>query len=213
MHESSFHLLQDLNGLLSSQPHVVRALRHSGSRTLQQGPWSALADTLSWLDQFIPRALSRVELEGLDPQQESQHTLSSLIYEELCMHNKMVTALHLSLEEMLGFLRGSVLFSAAIGRSILAIANNWLPERWRDVLFGSLHGMESLLPIIKLLRARVEFYTRTLQSGTLPTELSVIMFSCPEDLLSRLMCGFAVEYQIPVSSIVVRGSVSGMCMS
>lgn len=200
--EQSIELLQDLPRVLSPSTHTsLRTQKHV------DGSWSGYDSIISMLDAFIPPALSDSELSDLDPQQENLQSLPSLIYEELCLHNQSIASLHASLELVSSFLNGETHFSALIGQDLLCIADDVIPSSWHGVLPKPLYEMTSLISAVKLIKSRLTFYRRVLQSGTLPTKLNPLLFSSLQDLLSRMLSSYAAKYQLDISSVIMEGRV------
>ncbi len=192
-------LLQDLSSLLSV----------SNQRATQQGLWSNCATTtFTKLRSFLPPILSKSDLNELDPQHSSVHALPLLIYNDLRLHNQHITSLHASLELVSSFLKSEVPLTLLIGRDILSVRGDSVPLSWLDSLPKPLGDMASLVSAIKLLRARMAFYQRTLRSGTLPSSLNPLLFSCPQDLVSCRTCRFAMECRQSASSVLAEGKVS-----
>lgn len=196
MSQLSAHLLQDFNNLLSLQ------------RATKQALWSNHETTIAKLRSFLPPVLSESDLSELDPQQTTLHTLPSLIYNELRLHNQHSTFLHASLELVTGCLRNQVPLTPPIGHDILSMTSDIIPLSWVGCLPKPLSSMTSLMSAVKLLRARVIFYRRTLHSGTLPSKLNPLLFSTPQDLISSRACSFAVDCNLSASSVLTEGRVS-----
>ena len=190
-------LLQDFNKLLSSSKHSPK-----------QGLWSVHEPAITKLRSFLPPLFSEPELAELDPQQGNLHALPTLIYNELQLHNKSSMSLYASLELLVSCLQDEVPLSAQTGRDILSLTNDVIPTSWVHCLPEPLGNMTSLMSAVKLLRARVVFYRRTLHSGTLPSKLNPLLFSSPQDVISSRACSFALECRLSVSSVIVEGKVS-----
>lgn len=195
--QRSAHLLQDFNKVLYSSKHSFP----------KQVLWSSHETTFAKLRSFLPPILSESDLSELDPQQSTLHTLPSLIYNELRLHNQCSVSLHASLELLASCLQSQVPLTAQIGRDILPLTNDVMPLSWVHHLPEPLGGMTSLISAVKLLRARVAFYRRTLHSGTLPSKLNPLLFSSPQDLISSRACSFALECQLSASSVLTEGKV------
>lgn len=194
----SSHLLHDLNSVLCDSAHAP---------SKHQGVWTSHAATISKLRSFIPTVLSHSELLQLDPQHSSPHSLPSLIYEELCLHNHSTSLLLASLQKASSYLEDRLLLSHTLGRTILSIASDSIPASWTSVLPEPLGHMTSLMTAVKLLRARVEFYRRALNSGTLPSKLNPLLFSAPQNLIFGGACTFAEECQLSMSRVVTEAKV------
>lgn len=192
------HLLQDFNKLLSSSKHCPGT---------EQVLWSSHKTTIAKLRSFLPPVLSKSDLSELDPQQSTLHTLPSLIYNELWLHNQHSMSLHASLQLVACCLQNRAPLTALIGQDILSMTNDVIPLSWAGNLPKPLRDMSSLMSAIKLLRARVAFYRRTLHSGTLPSKLNPLLFSSPQDLISSRACSFALEGQLCAASILTQGKV------
>lgn len=164
--------------------------------------------TISKLKAFLPPVLSELDLMELDPQHSSLHALPSLIYRELQVHNQHIVWLHASLELVSSFLESKVPFTASIGTDVMSVAADVIPPSWTGILPKPLSHMTSLMSAVKLLKARVVFYKRTLQSGTLASKLNPLLFSTPQDLISSRACSFALECQLSVSGVMAEGKVS-----
>lgn len=190
-------LLQDFNRLLSSSKHSPK-----------QGLWSVHEPAITKLRSFLPPLFSEPELAELDPQQGNLHSLPTLIYNDLQLHNRCNTLLYASLELLASSLQNQVPLSAQTGRDILSLTNDIIPTSWVHHLPKPLGNMTSLMSAVKLLRARVAFYRRTLHSGTLPSKLNPLLFSSPEDIISSRACSFALECRLSTSSVLMEGKVS-----
>ena len=188
----------DMNTLLSTSTTIHMP---------PQGMWTSHEPLLSKLRSFIPRVLSELELQELDPQQSSQHHLSSLMFEELVLHNRCTAFLLASLQVASSCLQGQLSLSTTVGRTLTSLASDAIPASWAHHLPQPLGHMTSLMSALKLLRARMEFYRRTLHSGTLPSKLNPLLFSTPQNLISSRGCVHAAECQLSVSSIVIEGKV------
>ena len=164
--------------------------------------------TISNLKAFLPPVLPKSDLVELDPQHSSLHALPSLIYRELQLHNQHIVWLHASLELVSSFLESKVPLTASIGVDVMSVAADIIPPSWTGILPKPLGHMTSLMSAVKLLKARVAFYKRTLHSGTLASKLNPLLFSTPQDLISSRACSFALECQISVSSVTAEGKVS-----
>lgn len=192
--QKSADLLQDLNKALHSSKH-------------KQDLWSNHETTIAKLRSFLPPILSESDLSELDPQQSTLHALPSLIYNELRLHNQCNVSLQASLELLTSCLQSKVPLTAQTGQDILSLTNDVVPLSWVCHLPEPLRDMTSLMSAVKLLQARVAFYRRTLHSGTLPSKLNPLLFSCPQDLISSRACSFALECQLSVSSVLIEGKV------
>ncbi len=198
----SSHLLQDLNGLLSASTWMT-----SKSPKHPPGLWDSYNSTISKLKAFLPPILSQAQLADLDPQQNSLHSLPSLIYEELCLHNESLLSLHASLEQMANCLQNKVPLSITIGETLLSLASDVIPKSWNSCLPRPLSDLSSLMSMLKLLNARVAFYRRTLHSGTLPSKLNPLLFSNPQDLVFSKACSVAAECHLSTSAVFMDGKV------
>lgn len=198
--EQSAQILQDFENLITSTSN--QRGRAKRELLISHHP------TLSKLKAFLPPVVSESDLVELDPQHNSLHALPSLINRELRLHNQHIVWLHASLELMLSFLESKVPFTASIGVDVMSVAADAIPPSWTGILPKPLSHMTSLMSTVKLLNARVAFYKRTLQSGTLPSKLNPLLFSTPQDLISSRACSFALECQISVSNVMVEGKVS-----
>ena len=191
----SSQVLYDLRGIFCSSAHKY------------QGLWANYSSAVTKLKTFIPTVLPQSELHELDPQHNSAHSVPSLIHEELCLHNQSIAFLLSSLEKASDYLQNKVLLSNTIGRTILSLASDSIPTSWTHVLPKPLAHMTSLMSAVKLLKARMEFYKRTLNSGTLPSKLNPLLFSNPQNLVSGRVCTFAAECQLSTASVVTEGKV------
>ena len=196
----STDLLQDFNALLSSAKRTL-------PRASQPNLWAGYETTISKLRSFLPSVLPNSDLIELDPQQSSLHALPSLIYSELQLQNKCTVSLHALLDLVSGCLQSRVPLTAKIGQDIACIASDIIPPSWLSCLPKPLSDMVSLTSTVKLLRARLAFYRRTLQSGTLPSKLNPLLFSNPQDLISSRACSYAAECQFSTSSVEADGTV------
>ena len=200
-----------------SEPHSAELLgsvsrlvggRHSVSTTVGLDGCQAL---VSKLGAFVPLPLSDTEISELDPSQYNQdastQSLVALIFEELCTHNSALLQLHASLRLAENYLKGEIHFTPKIGQILSELSANKLPKSWAANLPQPLCVCVELVPVLKLLKSRVTFYTATLQSGSLPSELQPLFFSRPSELLSRSAVGFASECQLPLASITLEGTV------
>lgn len=190
----SLQFLQDFESLLSSSKHSPKPKS-----------WSMHSTTISKLRSFLPPVLSETDLSELDPQQSNLHSLPSLIFNELRLHNQQMVSLHALLELMASCLSSKVTLTAAMGQDILLVASDTTPLSWFASLPKPLGSMTSLMSAMKLLRARIAFYRRILHSGTLPSKLNPLLFSCPQDLISSRTCNFAAECQHTASDILTEG--------
>ena len=203
VNEQSMQLLQDLTLLLSSRvTSLTRASKHA------EGSWSDFGPIISKLKAFIPRALTESQLTALSPQPDSLQVLSSLVYEELCLHNQSVVSLQASLESLLRFLKGEIQFSVTIGKNLLSLSDDVIPPLWHEILPNPLCHMTSVMSAIKLLRSRMTFYGRVLQSKNFPSKLDPLLFSNCQDIISRKTSNFASEYQLNILSVVMEAKVN-----
>ena len=198
----SGHLLQDLSKLfLAGMWTASKSSKHP------PGLWSSYDPTISKLKAFLPPVLSQLELMDLDPEQNGLHTLPSLIYEELCLHNQSLITLHAFLDVIASCLQNKVPLSTTIGQTLLSLARDVIPKSWSSCLPRPLSDLSSLMSMLKLLGARVAFYKRTLHSGTLPYKLNPLLFSNPQDLIFSRTCRVATECQLSTSAILMDGKV------
>ena len=79
------------------------------------------------------------------------------------------------------------MFTADIGLTLMSITNNAIPTSWKALLPFPLAHCPELVPALKLLKIRIEFYTRVLESVTLPSIMDPSLFSNPEDMISRIL--------------------------
>lgn len=169
--------MEDLQLIYSSQPQCT----HS--------KWETYESLLSKLQHFIPPPLTYSQLVELDPQEGTTQDLLSILYEELCTHNSALVGLQASLNELLAFLKGDALFTSRIGLTLTSIRENTIPAMWKSLLPFPLALCPELMLALNLLKSRVSFYTRVLQSGkvSLPTVLEPTLFSNPSDVISRVL--------------------------
>lgn len=158
-------------------------------QSLTHGKWKEYDPLLLKLLSFIPPTLPYSKLSELDPQSETAQSLSSLLYEELCIHNSSTMQLQASLRELFTFTSGDALFTSQTGLVLKSIRNNHIPTAWKSLLPFPLGQCPELVPALNLLKYRIEFYTRALESGNgcLPTEIRPYHFSSPQDMISRIL--------------------------
>jgi hypothetical protein len=154
--------------------------------------WEEYDPLLLKLLSFIPPALPYSRLTELDPQLGTTQNLSSLLYEELCLHNSSLIQLHASLREMFTFTSGDALFTSQTGLALKSIRDNHIPTAWKSLLPFPLGQCAELVPALNLLKCRMEFYTRALENGNggcglLLTEFEPYFFSNPQDVMSRML--------------------------
>lgn len=201
----SLQLLEDLNHMFSSNTSTTT--RHGG-----RGIWKNYDHTISKLKAFLPPVLSESDLIELDPQQSSLHTLPSLIYEELCLHNQCLVSLRASLELLSSCLKSRVPLSITVGQTILSIGGDVVPDVWMDSLPKPLYAMTSLKSALSLLKARLAFYNRTLHSGTLPSNLNPLLFSNPQGIIFSRALSYAAECHLCMSGVIINGKVSALLL-
>ena len=165
---------------------------------------------ISQLQCLLPTPLSGEDLSNMlppDSQGQSQ-SLLVLLYDELCKHNTALISIHALLQTVLGYIRGGGPFSAKIGTTLTAICHNVLPVGWLTLPpFNNSGARTKMLPAIKLLRHRIQFYSRALQSGVLPSTVHPLWFSNPADLLSKMQQSFAWEHQLKGEEVSIKTRV------
>ena len=151
--------------------------------------WEGYESLLSKLQHFIPPPLTYSQLVELDPQEVTTQGLLSILYEELCVHNSALVGLQVSLNELLAFLKGDTPFTSRIGLTLTSIRDNIIPAMWKSLLPFPLAHCPELVLALNLLKSRVSFYTRILESGkvSLPAVLEPALFSNPNDVISRIL--------------------------
>ena len=170
------------------------------SQSSTRGKWEEYDPLLLKLQSFIPPTLSYSKLTDLNPQQETAQSLPSLLYEELCVHNSSLMQLQASLRELFTFTSGDTLFTSKTGLALKSIRDNTIPASWNSLLPFPLSQCPELVPALNLLRRRIEYYTRALESGSggldLTTEVEPFLFSNPQDMISRILQKFPSGSQI-----------------
>ena len=208
MMQSAFHdsymeysccrqLLQDINLVVTT----------SSPKSPTQ--WEGYETVISKIQKFVPSPLDEAELDDMNIQKHGHsQSLLSLMFEELCNHNRALVAVHGSLKMMLDFLKGDVPFSASFGRVMTVIRGNTLPAEWQELLaLLKVYDTTELIPVLRLLKSRMQFYCSSLQSGRLPVTFDPLWFSNPSDLLSRVVHEFAQEYQLPGDAVCLQTKV------
>ena len=198
------HLLQDIQYVVNiANQHTISYPRTHSLRESHEG-------IISQLQCLLPTPLSGEDLSNMlppDSQGQSQ-SLLVLLYDELCKHNTALISIHASLQTVLGYIRGGGPFSAKIGTTLTAICHNVLPVGWLTLPpFNNSGARTKMLPAIKLLRHRIQFYSRALPSGVLPSTVHPLWFSNPADLLSKMQQSFAWEHQLKGEEVSIKTRV------
>ena len=186
-------LLQDIEYVVNT------ANQHTISSPHTHSLWERHEGIVSKLQCLLPNPLSGEDLSNLSPpdSQGQSQSLLALVYDELCRHNTALISIHASLQTLLGYIKGGDPFSTKIGTTLTSITHNVLPVGWLTLPpFTNNNARTKMLPAIKLLKCRIEFSSRALRSGVLPSTVHPLWFSNPPDLLSRMQQRFAWEHQL-----------------
>ena len=174
--------------------------------------WESCKPMILKLSMLIPLPLSYSEITELTPQKEHSQSPMTLIHEELCVINFVLTSLHCSLKLLSDFLNGVVPFSKTIGKILTSLQNSTLPNEWCVHLPNPLNQIGDLVSFLKLLRSRNEFYLFTLRSGAFPLEINPLMFSTPSEVISRMLHKFAADLEVSPDEVQVTAKVSSTCL-
>ena len=182
-------------------------------RSSTQLRWEGYESLITKLWSFIPTPLTESEISDLDIRGEhgQSQSLLVLLCEELRRHNAALMTIHTSLQMLLDYFKGKTPFLAEIGHLIMNIAQNEIPLQWQGVFtltYIPTDGDMQLMPVLKLLKSRMEFYMTSLQSGMLPSTFSLLWFSNPSDLLSRVAHSFAQQSQLGGERIILQAKVN-----
>lgn len=178
--------------------------------------WESYKPLVTKLQQCIPSPLTCDELEHLDPFEEQEGGQSQLLlahlYEELVLHNAALAGIHTSLQRVASFIDGLCSFSAELQCLFGSLVSGVLPERWSRLLWRTtdqswLSLPHRLIPVIKVLRERTEFYVSSLHSGSAPQSISPLWLSNARGLLSKLAHNFAWEYQMRGDEVTLKCKV------
>ena len=207
----SLPCIADGRRLLQDIEYVVNtANQHTISSPHTHSLWESHEGTVSKLQCLLPNPLSGEDLSNLlpsDSQGQSQ-SLLALLYDELCRHNTALISIHALLQTLLEYIKGGGLFSTKIGTTLTSIIYNVFPVGWLTVPpFNNNGAPTKMLPAKKLLKRRIEFSSRALQSGVLPSTVHPLWFSNPADLLSRMQQRFAWEHQLKGEEVSVKTRV------
>lgn len=177
------------------------------------GPSNIAPSLLVSLQHLLPAPLSDEEMKDLSP--ATQHgteypqTTVSFLYHELQQTNTLLLSLHGILEWSRDWSSHPSQFSSQAAQATREVAENRIPQLWRDVLPAHLSSLPSLLLVVQLLRESMDYLTSTVRSGWgLAVKLHPLWVSNPKDLISRVQHWFSEVQQIPLSEVTTVAHVT-----
>lgn len=137
--------------------------------------------------------------------------LEVLVDEVTTMHQSL-QHISSSLTHLLNYLHGDEELTASHSELLQLLSSNKTPREWAK-LIGLASGREdtpSLATALKLVHSRVHFLTRSLTASDckLPSPLQVTCFSLPAAVPSALVQAYALQHQLSVEEVSIRGTVS-----
>ncbi|CAF4752613.1 unnamed protein product [Pieris macdunnoughi] len=174
-----------------------RAGGGGGGETPDQIVWRICENTRAVVPTKIDRTLIHSDLMVPDDMGQL-HSLTIVLLHETDRFNKLLSLIHVSLNELQKAIKGVVVMSEAYEEVFSSFLNNKVPGMWHKSGYNSLKSLGSWIHDLTL---RVDFIEKWLIDGAqVSSWVSGLFF--PQGLLTGALQAYARRYRVPIDALM-----------
>lgn len=133
-----------------------------------------------------------------EPEYSDQpNSLTVILFQEVERFNKLITAIHNSLKQVMKAIKGEVVMSIDIADVYRSLLDQQVPKSWKEISYPML---KPLMSWFKDLLARIEFLNMWIKKGE-PTVFWFPGFFFPQSFLTAVLQNHSRKHQLPIDRL------------